>query len=241
MFQDITHPHACPPLRQGEVHIWSASLSESASRKDLYESYLDNQETKRARRYSFELARTRFIVARGILRDLLATYTKTEPGAVKFRYGAKGKPYLAKSISQPIYFNSTDSQSEAMFAFCLGGELGIDLELESRKVRHEMIASRKFSSLEHQIYQDCEVGERKKYFLNVWTRKEAFGKARGVGIWYPLNSVDLVADQKLSSVVVRDDSGVTWEVLKITPTKGLIATLVTEGTGWQLRGFRLCQ
>lgn len=241
MFQNITHPHTCPPLRQGEVHIWSASLSESASRKDLYESYLDERETKRARRYSTELARTRFIVARGILRDLLATYTKSEPGAIKFRYGARGKPYLAKSNFQQLYFNSTDSESEAMYAFCFGGELGIDLELESRKVRHKMIASRKFSSLEHQIYMECEEGERKKYFLSVWTRKEAYGKARGVGIWYPLNSVDLVTDQRLSSVVVRDDSDVTWEVLKIAPAKGMIATLVTEGIGWKLRGFRLCQ
>lgn len=228
-----------PPLSPGEVHLWSASLAANDQQFHFYESCMDEREKARADRYLMEVSRTRFISARAILKQLLAKYTGEDPTAICFRFGPLGKPYLPTTSSPALQFNSTDTQEEALFAFCRGAEIGVDIEYKTRKVRHDLIAIRKFTNQEKQLYLACPQSQRKNYFLSVWTRKEAYGKALGVGIKYRLNEVNLVAAEISERVVVTDADDVLWDVVQVQPAEDLIACVVTQGTGWRFRCFRL--
>ena len=228
-----------PPLLPGEVHLWSASLVAGKEQFELYEKFMDMREKARADRYLMDLSRTRFISARAILKQLLSKYTGGDPAEISFRLGPQGKPYLPAKSSPMLQFNSTDTQEEALYAFCLDAEIGVDIEYKTRQVRHEIIAKRKLTKQENDLYLACPESQRKQYFLSLWTRKEAYGKALGVGIKYRLNEVNLVSADSADRVVVRDDEDIQWDVVQVEPAADLIACVVTQGTGWRLRCFRL--
>ena len=62
-----------------------------------------------------------------------------------------------------------------------GGRIGVDLEPTDRPVHHpSAMAERFFSPAERQAW--LESGENMEQFLRIWTRKEALGKAQGLGL-----------------------------------------------------------
>jgi 4'-phosphopantetheinyl transferase len=86
-----------PRLAPGEVHIWRASqIVEPATLSRLH-ALLDPDEKARAERFVFQRDRDRFIVARGVLRELLAAYIGCASSQVAFDYGPQGKPSLHTS------------------------------------------------------------------------------------------------------------------------------------------------
>ncbi len=200
---------------------------------------MDLREMRRAERYNVELSRERFISARGILKELLGKYVGVSPKMISFALGRLGKPYLPNDISPDLQFNSTDTQQQALFAFCRSAEIGIDIEFLTRNVRHREIARRKFSRQEQDQYLRLPTLQQKDFFLNIWTRKEAYGKARGVGIRYRLNSVNLVDDAGSGRLSVNDETGAIWEIVQFSPEPDIIASVVVAGTGWKFRCFRL--
>ena len=91
-------------LAYGEVHIWCASLDvppETSAR--LYATLTPDERTRSAR-FRFERDQQRFIVARGVLRDLLGRYLQTQPSQVSFVYNAFGKPDLSPAFAN-FYVN----------------------------------------------------------------------------------------------------------------------------------------
>ncbi len=230
-----------PPLRPKEVHLWSASLISSDDKLRDFERCMDERELARANRYAMEISRTRFISARAMLKQLLAMYTGLEPAAVRFCLGPLGKPYLPPADGPALNFNSTDTQDEALFAFCLDAEIGVDIEFKNRQVNHPIIARRKFTPQELDQHLDCPAEQRKLHFLSLWTRKEAYGKAIGVGIKYRLNEVNLVDAENSARICVHDETGAEWEVAQAEPSDDLIACVVAQGRGWRYRCQRLSQ
>src|SRR5579883_1567651 len=81
-------------LLPGTVHLWQAALDQPAATVVLLEQLLSDDERARADRFRFERDRRRFIVARGILRSLLARYTNRPAAHIEFSYSTKGKPAL---------------------------------------------------------------------------------------------------------------------------------------------------
>ncbi len=73
-----------------EVHLWQASLDGRAA--DIFESFLSADELTRANRFHFIKDRNHFVVARGLLRNLLAAYLGVNCAELRFSYGAQGKP-----------------------------------------------------------------------------------------------------------------------------------------------------
>ena len=232
-------PADFPILRSGQIHIWSASIDVEDERYRYFEGCLTHRELKRADRYVHELTRRRFVCARGLLKEILGKYTGVDPSGIAFDLGRLGKPYLPQEISTDLQFNSTDTSGEALFAVCRSAEIGIDIEFTDRKVRHQIIAPRKFTDAEQAHYCNLPETQQKEFFLKVWTRKEAYGKAKGVGIKYRLNSVNLVDESDSDRLSVIDSKGTTWEVIQISPATDITAAVVVEGTGWQIESFRL--
>lgn len=225
------NPITWPKLKDGEVHLWRAGLEVGASALNHYLSLLDHHEIARVNRYSNALSKNRFIVARGILRELLGNYLNQSLEKIEFTLGIQGKPYLKAAQHPPIQFNTTDSGDTSLYAFCRSGEIGLDVEFADREVRHELIAPRKLTSREYDLYLRCPVAERRNFFLSVWTRKEAYGKARGVGMRYNMREADLLGADGLENVRVEDADGKNWNIVQIRPDEKMIVCVVTETCG----------
>ena len=132
------------------------------------------------RRQPFGDAR-RFVVARGILRSLLAGFTGTPAEKLQFAYGNSGKPVLVGRDG--IQFNISHSADLGLFAFAPDRPVGVDVENE-RPVRRLLdVAQRFMSEDELRSLIDTSPEERNAAFLRSWVVREARLKAEGKGVW----------------------------------------------------------
>ncbi len=228
-------------LSAGEVHVWRVALDVPEGVVALHFKFLSEDERRRAFRFHFDRDRRRFTVARGALRQILARYLELEPAAVQFGYSEHGKPFLEQPPADlDVRFNVSHSDDVALVAVTLSREVGIDLE----KVRPEFagleIAERFFSPTEVETLRSLPLKLKSRGFFNCWTRKEAFVKATGKGLSFPLRAFDvtLAPGDPPRLLRVDGDDPVRWTVFEVLPGQGFVGALVVEGKPRGLRGWR---
>ena len=110
---------------------------------------LSESERQRALRFKVDRDRRRFIVARARLRQLLAAKLGVDPREIELSNGANGKPHLAgRFAASTLRFNVSHSDDIAVFAFCDGAEVGVDIEAVRPMNDVDEIAARVFSPAE---------------------------------------------------------------------------------------------
>ena len=218
-------------LSQDEVHIRLASLDIPISR---FRRLLDVDEQKRAERFHFEKDKNRFIVRRGILRILLSYYLGGEPESVLFSYGEKGKPVIADEFNRErLHFSLSHSRGMAIYAFYLDHEVGVDIEQIRDITEMAQLAERFFSASEKTTWRALPESQKKEAFFNCWTRKEAFIKATGDGLSYPLDGFDvsLIPGMPAKLVAIRGDekAAAPWSIHDIKPASGFAGAFAIRG------------
>jgi 4'-phosphopantetheinyl transferase len=171
------------------VHVWLASLPDFRSRLQDIAATLSADELDRARRFRFELHRDRYQLTRGLLRILLGKYLKQAGHEIEFVYGLHGKPALKVTNAEPrLHFNTSHSGDVAVFAVTHLGPVGVDIEQLRPATMREEIARKYFAPAEVQELLALPQEQRGRGFFNCWTRKEAFLKARGDGVFGGLST-----------------------------------------------------
>ena len=194
---------------------------------------LSDAERQRASRFALDRDRRRFTVARARLRQLLAARLGVQPESVELVYGERGKPALARRCpASDLRFNITHCGEVAAYAFAPGREIGIDVEAV-RVIRDaDDIAARLFSRRENEAYLALDPCDKPLGFFNCWTRKEAFIKALGDGLYHPLDSFDVSLAPGEPARILRvettpgDRCG--WTLHSFLPGPGLIAAVVVR-------------
>ncbi len=186
-------------LLSHEVHIWQADLDVDSHQETDFLKILAQEERNRASRYLFAKDRRNFVVARGILRCLLAHYLKTTPDEIIFSYGLAGKPEIDKPTTQ-LTFNLSHSHSAALYAISWKRALGIDVEALGIDFSSNAIADFIFSDHERTILSAYPKNDWKTAFLRGWTRKEAYVKARGVGLSFPLKQIEVPFEENITDI-----------------------------------------
>lgn len=218
------------------VQITIASLSVSPEAIAQARPLLAADELRRAERFLRDEDRSRFIAARALLRGLLGRELGLAPERVAFVYGRHGKPSLGPSqAAGGLRFNLSHSGGRALLAWTRGREIGADLEL-IRPVRFGMkIARRFFSDDEQDALRGLEGPEWDAAFFRCWTRKEAFIKAVGDGLSYPLRSFSIPMSEGGTPGPVRvsgeEAASRPWTLQAIDAGPGFLAAVVTGVPG----------
>ena len=194
---------------------------------------LSECERQRASRFTFERERSRFIVARATLRQLLAARLGVRPEEVELVCGAHGKPSLGPRFADSdLHFNVSHCDDLAVYAFSWGHEIGVDVEAVRWFVDAGDVAARFFSPRENAAYAALDSLERPLGFFNCWTRKEAFIKALGDGLSHPLDSFDVTLAPNEPPKILRVDNTpgeqCGWSMDSFVPMPGFVAAVVTE-------------
>lgn len=143
---------------------------------------LSEEELSRARRLRLESDRAAFIARRGWLRHLLAGYLQASPADLAFQRGKFGKPFLCWPPGDCVDFNCAFSSALAVCAVTRDREVGVDIECIRQEYAFDGVVSRFFSEDERGLIGRAQGGERTRKFFEIWTRKEAYLKCRGVGL-----------------------------------------------------------
>ncbi len=214
-------------LPAGEVHVWHVLLDVPPDRARRLAGTLAPEESARADRFRSPTDRTRYIVARGVLRSVLGAYLGEDARDVKFFYGAAGKPELVprgvRSLGGDILrFNLSHSHGRAVVALNRGRRIGADIERVRPIDDMDALTQRFFSASERSDLSGVAEGEKLLAFFTCWTRKEAWVKATGEGVGTDLTafSVSLAVGRRRSCwkcrPTIRRPAGGGWPTYRAT-------------------------
>ena len=85
-------------IKPDEAHVWIFDLNELGIGSIRWEQFLSKEELIKANSYTFDRDRQNFVARRGILRNLIARYTKLDLANIKYSIDPYGK------LENPRYF-----------------------------------------------------------------------------------------------------------------------------------------
>lgn len=169
------------------VHLWFRD-TEGLTNHDLEaeRQILSAAEQERRARFVFDRDRREFTAAHALLRAALSRWEQCPPSEWVFTAGQNGKPSLADAHASTLEFNIAHTRGMVACALTRGFVVGVDVENVDRAVDGESVARNFFSPAEVSALATCSSEERPTRFIELWTLKEAFLKATGMGLSHPL-------------------------------------------------------
>lgn len=222
-----------PKLQSNDVHVWRVPPNQSLEKLQLLRQILSSDEQETADRFHFEKDRNHFIQSRSALRRILSQYLNVAPNKIEFAYGPAGKPSLAGDLSASgLRFSLSRRDGLTLIAVTYGREIGVDLELVQSDFPIFEVAEASFSPAELATLRNLPQHERTAGFYNCWTRKEAFVKAQGEGLSYPLQKFDvsLAPGEPARLLHVADNDVDRWTLQELPIDPNYVAALAVEGT-----------
>ena len=216
-------------IQENEIHVYRSSLTTASEHLKESESVLSHDELQKANKYKFEKDKFHYISGRALLRSLLGKYLNRSPGKIIFSYSEKGKPFINESN---IKFNLAHSGGKVVFAFTNNTDVGIDIEFMRELPDALQIAKRFFSEKEVDEFSEIREVDIRTAFFNCWTRKEAFIKALGEGLSYPLKdfSVTLKPGDKPEILWIKDkaEEAEKWRIFNIDTEDNYVSSLAVK-------------
>lgn len=232
---------AIPRLALGldEVHVWQLRTEEIAEPALLrrFEELLAPEEAERHARFGHERTRREYLLARGLARTVLASYTGMATGELRFSADAFGKPVLHAPVADPrLHFNLSHSHGVIVCAAATGRQVGVDVEYGARRVEFLELAERYFAAAEVAHLRGLSGPRQQAAFFAIWTLKEAFVKAIGQGLSFPLDTFafDLDGD-RLMCFNAPPSLPESWRFFQFEPTPYHCGALAVECDGRDVR------
>ncbi len=216
------------------IDVWTWSLAPPPAVLARLARHLSAEEEARANRFLNPAHSDQYRAGRGRLREILAGIVGGDPAALTFVTGAAGKPALAVIGNTPA-FNLSHTEDFAALALCRTPVPALGIDIERIRPIERDIARRFFSPAEVAALEALPVEARMAAFYRCWTRKEAFVKAMGDGLGFPLDAFDvsLAADTPaLLRLVGRPAQDVArWQMIHLAEadlTPGVIGAVAVE-------------
>src|SRR5438132_9391930 len=100
-------------LKGGEIHLWRVDLDHNRSSLAALDQTLAPAERREAKRFRLKLDRHRYLLARAVLKTILARYLEMAPHELGFCYRLQGKPEVGGSA---VRFSVSYSHDLALYA-----------------------------------------------------------------------------------------------------------------------------
>jgi 4'-phosphopantetheinyl transferase len=164
------------------LHIWQADLAGPPNTWLAAETSLRPAElARRARLRTPELRQT-YGRAHAFLRAVLALYTELPPSSLAFAAASQGKPLL---LGSDLHFNLSYRAERAVLAVSDIGPVGADVEQLRLLPDADALVAELFSATEQLGLRSAPAAAYWPFFHTIWTRKEAYAKALGMGLAVP--------------------------------------------------------
>lgn len=185
------------------VDLWVLDLQENPAAGTLrrWADCLSLAERARAARYRQQERRVQSIAGRALLRHALSFRKGGNPAAWEIDTGENGRPCLTQ-IDHALDFNVSHTDGLAVCAVSNGSAIGIDVEHKKRAAQMAGVEKKFLCDDERKVWL-AKLGTGADTFLaRLWTLKEAWAKATGLGLQADLTSVcfDIDAAGKISSL-----------------------------------------
>lgn len=222
-------------LEPGQTDVWVA-LADEAPDADLtvwFDQVLTEGERQKHGKFMFEKDRRRYLVTRALVRYVLSRYVPIPPQEWQFEATDFGRPFAVNPHPgvAGLTFNISHSDHVVLIGVTRDCQLGIDVEDLQRKVPID-IADSFFSAGEVRQLRALPPALQARRFLDFWTLKESYIKARGKGLSLPLDQFgfELSVERQLQLYIdpgLNDAPG-NWSFWQWHPSADSIAALCIE-------------
>jgi 4'-phosphopantetheinyl transferase len=215
-------------LGPGTVHLWYTLSDDIAppSALDAYLGLLSPEERTRHARFLNERSRHEYLITRALCRTVLSRYADMAPVDWRFRANEWGRPEIDIPELGHLRFNLSNTTGFIACAVALEGEIGVDVEALDRASDLLGIADRFMAPPEAKDIGALPTDAQGFRFFTYWTLKEAYIKARGMGLSIPLDKfwflLDGEAPTSSPAMLVldpdMDDDAAGWSFTQLQPT-----------------------
>lgn len=225
-------------LDSQHIDLWIVDIEDFAYEEllSLTSGWLSKQDQQRVERFQFIEHKRQLLMGRYLTRTVLSRYGEFSVGDWRFENNQYGKPFieseLLEKMAKPLYFNLSHSQGKLVLAIARHEFLGVDIEYGLKPRRVEKIAKRYFSSSEIDGFEGLEKAKIQGRFYDLWSLKEAYIKACGMGLAIPLdhfsfgfqseNVIEIKFDKQ------RKDDPALWQFWQIESEYGYHLSLAVK-------------
>jgi 4'-phosphopantetheinyl transferase len=226
------------PLPPGEVHVWLVE-PEAISEPRLLSAYaelLDAEESARQRRFHFPRHQRQYLVSHALVRLTLSRYAPVAPAAWSFVTNAYGRPEVRGEGHAWLRFNLSHTEGMALCAVTAGEDLGADVEDASRPGQTVELADHFFAPAEAAALRALPPERQRERFFEYWTLKEAYIKARGMGLSLSLQQFAFALEAGQPPRIrcdpaLGDDAPEAWRFVQLRPSARHQAALAVRRAG----------
>jgi 4'-phosphopantetheinyl transferase len=176
---------------------------------------LNDEERAQHQRYIPPAKRHEYLVTRVLVRTVLGEALGMAPAALRFVRNEWGCPALAPdSVSSPIRFNVSHADGLVVCIVSTEYEVGVDTELFSRAAKLLALAPNVFAPKELTELAALPSNEQAQRAVILWTLKESYIKARGMGLALPLDGFAFRFESgrvRLEVAPALQDDGARWQ------------------------------
>lgn len=211
-------------LSENEIHLWFTFPDKifEANLLTQYQQLLAEDEKERWQRFRFNKHKHQYLMTRALVRTTLSRYADVEPENWRFSKNQYGKPAINSPKSE-LFFNLSNTETLIACAVCKQQDIGFDIETMQHKSSTVEIAKRFFSKQEVEALLEVKQEQQRQRFFQYWTLKEAFIKAKGMGLYLPLQQFTFSLDEtnkilKLAFDKCLNDNARDWQywLLQVT-------------------------
>ena len=210
-------------LVAGGVDIWLTNIADlDDALRFAYQALLTVEERTRCNRITASDARDQFLVARALVRTALSHYTNLPHQAWVFGVNAHGKPHILEPHRfTKLTFNLSHTKGLVACAVGYGRALGVDVECIHGETDYHRLPAKIFTQREQIEFNQATREQQHERFYTSWTLKEAYIKARGMGLTIPLNAFGFTCNEEVANIHFSarcQDMPENWTFFQMRPT-----------------------
>jgi 4'-phosphopantetheinyl transferase len=190
----------------------------------LLRSVLSAREIEIAQHHRHAHDRANYVSRHAALRIILGRYLQAPPASLVFSEETNGRPILASPAAH-LHFNLGSSGDIALLAVSCVAPVGVDVEKVREIANLLALARDHFAPTEFDDLNHLAPEERLFSFFVTWTRKEAFVKATGLGLSFPLDGFSTGRTDGPAAVDVGGARDRDWTMTDLVPGPGYAGAL----------------
>jgi 4'-phosphopantetheinyl transferase len=227
------------PLDEGTAHLWYV-LADDVREPELLRAcraLMAPAELEEEARFLLPEGRHLHLVTRALVRSVLSRYAPVDPRDWSFVRNAHGRPELVVPAGvPPLRFNLSHTAGMVACVVALDRDVGVDVEDATRALDPVELGQRVLSPVELASLRACSPEQQKTRFFELWTLKESYAKARGLGLTIPFEQVTVRLEPGPAVAVTFgpgvDDVPEHWQFELARPTaRHVLAAAVHKGSG----------
>lgn len=229
-------------------HFWS-NKNLCCNKVDLFISYADeylnninslkyklnSEEIYKYQNIKSIYKRNIFLISRVILKSILGYYLNINPDNVVIDYSIYNKPFVKDSN---LKFNLSHSGNVIILGFSNEIEIGVDVEKISYFPEINNVAEYCLNKNELRCLNKLKGDDKIKGFYNCWTKKEAFLKACGCGLQYPLKNIEVSLTPWEKSELKNINSSLVenseWSLFSFSPDPQYICSAAIKSSNYKI-------